>query len=137
MLMIEFTTEYIKRSKADGGDPENCDGVLWAKQYCKNYPSATVLEWLEAVKLNESGWVLSSLHYNWNVLSEDERLQFIDALAETGSHKAIVNRSRFRMSLSSREFSRLSAALVAYGSVKAADRLRREHLSGIAEVRRG
>ena len=85
MLMSDFMVEYVKRFEADGGDPKICKGVLWANKQCEKNSEITVIDCLNLVKYTESGWVLSSLHYNWNILSEDERLQFIDALVETGS----------------------------------------------------
>jgi hypothetical protein len=121
MKLSVFKELYKKAFSAAGGQPEKCEGVLWADKL----PEITVAEFIERSD-TEPAWLLSMLRFNWNDLSEKERITCINVLSKTGSHKSLLNRSLFKQDLTEKELEVLVGHLKARGSFKAVERLKKE-----------
>ncbi len=132
MNLAEFTKVYRENFKAIGGDPDTCAGVIWAEEYLKSHPGATISKFVSEVgqKIQDGtadhGWLLGSLRLNWAVLTQKQRLEYFAALARGGAHKALLNTTMFPEKLSAREADAIQKLLEGTGAKAAAKRFNRE-----------
>ncbi len=98
---MEFVRCYVRAFEKFGGDPDTCDGILWARDKLKSNPEMTVDHIIDGIiqagkeGAPSSSWLLSTLRMVWTEYTEKQRVRIIEALAQTGSHKVLVNRSMF------------------------------------------
>lgn len=105
----QLVENYSSKFKAAGGDPEACDGVLWAKDEIKRDSGATANDIItQIVQKVESGtadhgWIIGILDHLWSSLSQQQRLILIKALSAGGAHKVLIGRKSFRDRLNKKE----------------------------------
>ncbi len=113
----EFVRRYVRAFEKHGGDPETCDGILWARGKLKTDPTMTVDQIITGIiEAEEEGlpgstWLLSTLRLIWMDHTEKQRVRIFKALEKTGSHKVLVNRSMFDHQLTQSEKRTLVAGL--------------------------
>jgi hypothetical protein len=125
----QLVDQYAEAFKAIGGEPEACEGVIWARAATERAPKVTAPEMIQEIgrKIDEGtadhGWLLGVLGLLWSNLSEDQRLAIIAILIKGGAHKSLINKRAFPVAFTEREKAALAEAFRKGKAVAALRRL--------------
>lgn len=81
-----------------GGDPDACEGVAWAKTAVEAEPNISASDVIERIneKISDGtanhGWLIGVLNLLWGELSQRQRLALIAMLADGGAYKWVASR---------------------------------------------
>lgn len=126
----ELVDQYSAAFVALGGDPDSCEGVIWAREVVSRSESLSATEVITdiASKIVEGtanhGWLLGILGLLWDQLTEQQRLVAIRSLIAGGAHKGLLQSRTFPTPFTKTERQALEAAFEQSGCVAALRRLR-------------
>ena len=136
MTIQDFVAEFNRRVKP-------CVGATWMTKYVEENPKVTVVDLVNAIEgliadgAADHGWLLTSLSFCWDILTEDERIRHIEVLAKGGAHKALFSPKYFNNEFTSREADLMVSSLSASKAYKALERFNKEKLLTAVSVYNG
>ena len=114
---------YEQRFREQGGDPDTCGGVLWARDWVAANPQAPSDVFFSSLAAqSRPEWTMGALHLLWRDVAGSDRLILMRA-APDWALKAMCGWAVFPDGLSDAEKTRLREALINHRAVKALERL--------------
>ena len=126
--MIETGAQLVERyedafSRA-GGDPDSCEGVLWARRFVKDNPESTAADVITNIvclidtRVANHGWIIGIFRYVHGELTIEHRMIILNKLISDRIHKVVISKDFVKINMSETELDALRNAFVNTGNVR-------------------